>query len=110
MEGVLFAQKEVSSNASKDRLEISYEKAKLFGKIFKVSESIISDGFADFESYFEDVLRQGLEVTTAGTAVGDVLISGVRFPYTLFGWFFRSLAEESLPRKPVQTLAGLALG
>ena len=56
-----------------------------------------ASALADFEAYFADMLERGLHVTPAGQRVAESLVSGARFPLTLFGWLFRSLAVEGLP-------------
>lgn len=97
VEGIMFGHKEVKYEVSRERLEKMYEEAKLFGAFFNVKEKLVPKTLSDFELYFDDVVQNKLEVTPAGKEVADALLSGARFPYTLFSWLFRSLSVESLP-------------
>src|SRR5690606_22209547 len=69
---------------------------------FNGKENLYPKTLADFEIYFQDVVENKLEITPAAKVVGDALLSGARFPYTLFSWLFRSLAVESLPENIVE--------
>ena len=97
IEGILFGHQEVGYQPERKRLEAMYQEAKIFGQFFNVREKYIPKTLEDFEVYFQDVLSNKLEVTPAGQAVADALLSGAKFPYTLFSGLFTALAVESLP-------------
>lgn len=97
VEGILFGRREVLAVPPHDELERMYEESKLFALSFNVRAANIPPTLTDFEAYFADMLERGLHVTPAGQRVAESLVSGARFPLTLFGWLFRSLAVEGLP-------------
>lgn len=99
VEGIMFGHIEVGYYPERKRLEVMYQESKIFGQFFNVREKYIPQTLDDFEIYFENVVNNVLEVTPAGQAVGDALISGAKFPYTLFSGLIYVLTVESLPEK-----------
>ncbi len=97
VEGIMFGHKEVGYAVPRARLERMYQESKIFGQFFNVKPKYIPETLSDFEAYFDDMVQNHLEVTPAAKAVGDALLSGARFPFTMFSWLFTALTVESLP-------------
>lgn len=97
VEGIMFGHKEVGYQPDRKRLEVMYQESKIFGQFFNVREKYIPVTLADFEIYFQNVVNNQLEVTPAGKVVAEALISGAKFPYTLFSGLIFALTVESLP-------------
>lgn len=97
VEGIMFGHREVQDAVPRSRLERMYEESKIFGRFFNVREKDMPATLAEFEAYFEDMVRNRLEITPAGQAVADALVAGRAFPYRQSGWLLRAFAAESLP-------------
>ncbi len=99
VEGILFGHKEVGYEIPRARLEKMYQESKIFGQFFNVKAKYIPETLDDFEAYFDDMIENKLEVTPAGREVAAALLSGAKFPFTMFSWLFTALTVESLPEK-----------
>ncbi len=97
VEGIIYGHQELGNRLPAHRIEQMYQESKLFARFFNVRASIIPETWSDFQTYFNNMVDSGLEVTPAGQAVADALVKGGKFPYRQAGWALRAFAVETLP-------------